>query len=47
MIERLARREFLGSMAGFALLLLAQEKRELILHNANIWTVPGSTEFCD
>jgi len=33
------RREFLGSMAGFALLPLDQEKPELILHNANIWTV--------
>jgi predicted amidohydrolase YtcJ len=33
------RREFLGSMAGFALLPLEQEKPELILHNGNIWTV--------
>src|ERR1700675_2340633 len=33
------RREFLGSMAGFALLSLEQEKPELILHNANVWTV--------
>ena len=41
------RREFLGSMAGFALLPLEQEKPELILHNGNIWTEPGSAEFCD
>jgi predicted amidohydrolase YtcJ len=33
------RREFLGSMAGFALLPLEQEKPDLILHNGNIWTV--------
>ena len=33
------RREFLGSMAGFALLPLEQEKPELILHNGNIWIV--------
>jgi len=33
------RREFLGSIAGFALLPLEQEKPELILHNGNIWTV--------
>jgi predicted amidohydrolase YtcJ len=33
------RREFLGSMAGFALLPLEQERPELILHNGNIWTV--------
>jgi predicted amidohydrolase YtcJ len=33
------RREFLGSMAGFALLPLEQEKPELILYNGNLWTV--------
>ena len=33
------RREFLGGMAGFALLPREQERPELILHNANIWTV--------
>jgi len=33
------RREFLGSMAGFALLPLEEEKPELILHNGNFWTV--------
>jgi predicted amidohydrolase YtcJ len=33
------RREFLGSMAGFALLPLEQEKPDLILHNGNFWTV--------
>jgi len=33
------RREFLGSMVGFALLPLEREKPELILHNGNIWTV--------
>ncbi|HWO28570.1 MAG TPA: hypothetical protein VNO32_07200, partial [Candidatus Acidoferrum sp.] len=36
------RREFLGSMAGFALLPLEQEKPELILHNANVWTVDAA-----
>lgn len=40
-------REFLGSMAGSALLPLEQEKPELILHNGIIWTVPGSAEFSD
>ena len=39
MIQGPTRREFLGSMAGFALLPLEQEKPELILHNGNIWTV--------
>lgn len=39
MMQGPTRREFLGSMAGFALLPLEQEKAELILHNANIWTV--------
>src|SRR5271169_3951249 len=33
------RREFLGSMAGFALLPLEEEKPELILHNGSVWTV--------
>jgi hypothetical protein len=47
MIEGLTRREFIGSMAGFALLSLEQEKPELILDEGNIWTVPSSTEFCD
>jgi hypothetical protein len=41
------RREFLGSMAQIALLPLEQNKPRLILHNKNIWTVPGSAEFCD
>jgi len=33
------RREFLSSLAGFALLPLERERPELILHNGNIWTV--------
>lgn len=33
------RREFLGSLAAFSLFPLEQEKPDLILHNANIWTV--------
>jgi predicted amidohydrolase YtcJ len=33
------RRNFLSSMAAFAFFPLEQEKPELILHNANIWTV--------
>jgi hypothetical protein len=41
------RREFLGSMAGFALLSLEEEKPDLILDDRDIWTVPGSAEFCD
>jgi hypothetical protein len=41
------RREFIGSMTGFDLLPLAQEKPELILDEGNDWTAPGSTEFCD
>ncbi len=47
MTRRPTRREFLGSMAGFALLPLEQEKSELILDDRNNWTTPGSTEFCD
>jgi predicted amidohydrolase YtcJ len=39
MTNGVTRREFLGSMAGFALLPLEQEKPELILHNANVCTV--------
>ena len=39
MIQGPTRREFLGSMAGFALLPLEQEMPELILHNGNILTV--------
>jgi predicted amidohydrolase YtcJ len=33
------RREFLGSMAAMTMFPLEQEKPELILHNANVWTV--------
>jgi predicted amidohydrolase YtcJ len=33
------RREFLGSLAAFSLFPLEQEKPDLILRNANIWTV--------
>jgi predicted amidohydrolase YtcJ len=33
------RREFLGSLAAFSLFPLEQEKPDLILYNANIWTV--------
>src|SRR5215467_8398792 len=34
-----SRREFLGSLAAFSLFPLEQEKPDLILYNANIWTV--------
>ena len=47
MTQRPTRREFLGSMAGFALLPLEQEKPELILHNGNIWTVNAAEPRAD
>src|SRR5579872_988060 len=34
-----SRRDFLGSLGAFALLPLARTEPELILYNANIWTV--------
>jgi len=37
-----SRREFLGSLAAFALFPLEQEKPELILYNANILTMNGT-----
>ena len=37
-----SRREFLGSLAAFALFPLEQEKPELILYNANILTMKGT-----
>jgi hypothetical protein len=33
------RREFLGTLAAFSLFPLEEEKPDLILHNANIYTV--------
>ena len=36
-----SRREFLGTLAAFSLFPLEQEKPDLILHNANIFTVNG------
>lgn len=39
MSDGTTRREFLGSLAAFSLFPLEQEKPDLILHNANIWTV--------
>src|SRR2546427_6228461 len=37
-----SRREFLGSLAAFALFPLEQEKPEVILYNANILTMKGT-----
>jgi predicted amidohydrolase YtcJ len=37
--NRQTRREFFGSMAALTMFPLEQEKPELILHNANVWTV--------
>src|SRR5438105_725870 len=34
-----SRRDFLGSLGGFALLPITRMEPELILYNGNIWTV--------
>src|SRR5262245_22496060 len=50
MISKLSgpsRREFLGSLAGFALLPLEQERPDLILHNGNIWTVNAAAPHAE
>jgi predicted amidohydrolase YtcJ len=39
------RREFLGTLAAFSLFPLESEKPDLILHNANIFTVDESQSY--